>query len=52
MPIRLQFHGGFELHGADGAILSLVGQKDRALLAAVALGPPGGQRRQWLATLL
>ena len=50
--MRLRFLGGFELHGADGAILSLVGQKDRALLAAVALGPPGGQRREWLASLL
>jgi TolB-like protein/DNA-binding SARP family transcriptional activator len=49
---ELRLLGGFEARLASGARIELPGQKDRALLAVLALGPAAGQSRDRLAGLL
>jgi len=44
--------GGFELRLADGAVADLPGQKDRALLAVLAMAAGDGHSRERLAGLL
>jgi TolB-like protein/DNA-binding SARP family transcriptional activator/predicted Zn-dependent protease len=49
---RLMLLGGFELRLADGEALGLLGQKDRALLAVLALPAGATHARDKLASLL
>src|SRR5215475_4084384 len=49
---ELTLFGGFELRGAGGEVIDLPGQKDRALLAVLALCPGATQSRDKLAGLL
>src|SRR5882724_8732003 len=49
---ELALLGGFRLRLAGGEVIDLPGQKDRALLAFLALHPGGPQSRDKLAGLL
>ena len=49
---RLKLLGGFSAHGPHGEPLEIVGQKDRALLAYLALSPGVAHGRDKLAALL
>jgi TolB-like protein/DNA-binding SARP family transcriptional activator len=49
---QLTLFGGFELRLADGRVVDLPGQKDRALLAFLALSPGTSHPRDKLASLL
>src|SRR5690242_3350321 len=50
--IELTLFGGFELRLAGGTAIDLPGQKDRALLAILALSPGAAHPRDKLANLL
>ncbi len=49
---QLKLLGGFAAHGPRGELLEIVGQKDRALLAYLALSPGVSHGRDKLAALL
>jgi TolB-like protein/DNA-binding SARP family transcriptional activator len=49
---ELRLFGGFELRCADGEVIDLPGQKDRALIAILALRSGASQSRDKLASLL
>ncbi len=50
--VKLTLLGGFELRLADGEVIDLPGQKDRALLAFLAISAGTGQARDKLSNLL
>ena len=50
--VQLTLLGGFELRLANGEVVDLTGQKDRALLAVMALAPGVSHARDKLASLL
>ena len=52
MAVRLALLGSFDLRQPDGGAIDLPGQKDRALLAFLAIRPGVAHARERLASLL